>query len=265
MFGVVPKSIWNKAYPSDDNNLINLAMRCLLLIDDNRKILIDTGIGDKQEEKFFNHYHLNGNYNLLNSLHEAGFHPDEITDVLLTHLHFDHCGGTLKWNSDRTSAEPVFKNAVHHISRLQWEWATHPNRREKASFLPENILPIAQTTQLNLFDEGFTLGPALRVQLVHGHTDGQAIPIINTGRHTVVFMADTVPTATHIPLPYIMGYDTRPLLSLTEKDDLLREAADNNYILFFEHDVFHECGLPEHTDKGIRLKQTLSLAEALAL
>jgi glyoxylase-like metal-dependent hydrolase (beta-lactamase superfamily II) len=263
MFGVVPKMIWNKVYPADENNMINLSMRCLLVVEGDRKILIDNGIGEKQDEKFFSHYYLNGTQNLIDSLREAGFSPEDITDVLLTHLHFDHCGGTVKFRNDRSGFELTFPNATHWISKPQWEWANHPNRREKASFFHENMIPIAESGKLKLFADPFELIPGFDVRIYNGHTVGQAIPFVKTGNKTVVFMADTTPTSAHIPLPYIMSYDTQPLISLTEKEAFMKEAVEENYILFFEHDVYHECSTLEMTEKGIRVKETMSLEEAL--
>lgn len=263
MFGVVPKSIWNKAYPADENNLINLAMRCLLVVEGDRKILIDNGIGTKQDEKFFSHYYLNGNQNLLGSIKDAGYAPEDITDVFLTHLHFDHCGGTVKNAAGHEGFELTFPNATHWLSKSQWDWATRPNRREKASFLHENMMPVYESGKLNLFDGPFELISGFGVRIYNGHTVGQAIPFIKTGNKTVVFMADTTPTSAHVPLPYIMSYDTQPLVSLTEKEAFLNEAADNNYVLFFEHDFFTESCTLERTDKGIKVKQTMSLSEAL--
>ena len=263
MFGVVPKSIWSKAYPCDEDNLINLAMRCLLVVEGDRRILIDNGIGDKQDEKFLGHYHLNGNQSLIGSLDEAGFTPEEITDVFLTHLHFDHCGGTVKYTADRSGFELTFPNATHWLSSTQWNWATHPNRREKASFLHENMMPVSESGKLKLFDGPFELIPGFEVRIYNGHTAGQAIPFITTGNRTVVFMADTTPTSAHVPLSYIMSYDTQPLISLTEKEEFLNEAVEKQYILYFEHDAYHECCTLEQTEKGIRVKETMSLKEAL--
>jgi len=264
MFGVVPKSIWNKAYPADENNLINLAMRCLLVVDGDRRILIDNGIGNKQDEKFFSHYFLNGEYSLTGSLAGHGYTPEDITDVFLTHLHFDHCGGTVKNNPDCSGYELTFPNAVHWLCKTQWEWATRPNRREKASFLHENMMPVAESGKLKLFDGPFDLIPGFEVRIYNGHTVGQAIPFIKVGDKTVVFMADTTPTSAHVPIPYIMSYDTQPLISLTEKDAFMNEAADKNYILFFEHDAYHECCVVEKTGKGITIKQKMDLNQALA-
>jgi len=263
MFGVVPKSIWSKNYPADDNNLITLAMRCLLVVAGEQRILIDNGIGDKQDDKFFSYYQLTGNENLLGSLNKVGYKPEDITDVFLTHLHFDHCGGTVRCKSDHSGYELTFPNATHWLSKSQWDWATHPNRREKASFLSENMLPIAESGKLELFDGPFSLIPGFDVRIYNGHTAGQAIPFIKVGDKTVVFMADTTPTAAHVPLPYIMSCDTQPLISLSEKEDFLLEAAENNYILFFEHDAYHECCTLEKTEKGIKVKAVMSLREAL--
>ena len=263
MFGVVPKTIWNKSYPSDENNLINLAMRCLLVVDGERRILIDNGIGDKQDEKFFSHYHLNGDNSLMDSLQKAGFKTDDITDVFLTHLHFDHCGGTVKYNADHTGFELTFPDATHWLSTPQWNWATRPNRREKASFLHENMMPVADSGKLNLFEGPFELIPGFEVRIYNGHTVGQAIPFITNGNHTVVFMADIIPTSAHLPLPYIMSYDTQPLISLTEKELFLNEAVEKEYILYFEHDAYYECCTLEKTEKGIKVKETMKLNKAL--
>lgn len=261
MFGVVPKVIWSKLYPADENNLCNWIMRCLLIVDGDRKILIDTGIGKKQSEKFFANYHLNGEADLDSSLAEAGFTPDDITDVILTHLHFDHCGDAIRWNEDHTGYVPAFKNATYHTSRLQWEWATNPNNREKASFLKENILPIQESGKLHLIEGDGELFPGISIRLFYGHTDGQVIPFINYDGKTIVYMADLLPSAAHIPLPYVMSYDTRPLITLSEKEKLLHEAAQNNYILFFEHDLYHEACTVMETEKGVRMREAVRLAE----
>ena len=265
MFGVVPKSIWNKAYPSDENNLIPLSMRCLLAVDGDRRILIDNGISDKQDEKFFGHYHLHGDDSLEKSLSALGLHPQDITDMFLTHLHFDHAGGSIRRNPDGSEYEPSFLNAAYWISRPQWEWAMSANPREKASFLKENILPIAESGKLKLFDGPSELFPGFNIRIYNGHTGGQAIPFIDYLGKTVVFMADIIPTSAHVPLPYIMSYDTRPLVSLTEKEEFLNEAVEKGYILFFEHDVFNECCTLEQTEKGIRVKRTGSLEEIIKL
>jgi glyoxylase-like metal-dependent hydrolase (beta-lactamase superfamily II) len=263
MFGVVPKVIWNKLYPADENNLCNWSMRCLLIEDEERKILIDTGIGNKQSEKFLGLYYLNGEETLIGSLKKAGVMPEEITDVILTHLHFDHCGGSVRWNEDKTGFELTFRNAHHYVSRRHWNWANNPNNREKASFLKENILPIQESGNLVLFDEDKHLFPYVSVKQFHGHTDGQVIPFINYKGHTIVYMADLLPSAAHIPLPYVMSYDTRPLITMEEKDIFLHEAAENNYILFFEHDLYHEACTVTLTEKGIRPDAFMSLNDLL--
>jgi glyoxylase-like metal-dependent hydrolase (beta-lactamase superfamily II) len=261
MFGVVPKAIWNKVYPSDENNLIPLSMRCLLVVEGDRKILIDNGIGDKQDAKFFGHYHLHGEDSLEKSLAKAGFSVSDITDMFLTHLHFDHAGGSIRRTADGTGFEPSFPNATYWISKVQWEWATHANPREKASFLKENILPIQESGCLRLIDGPVELLPGFSVRYYHGHTAGQAIPFIKYKGRTVVYMADTIPTSAHIPLPYIMSYDTQPLISLTEKEAFLNEAVEKDFVLFFEHDVFTECCTVGRTEKGIAVKRRATLKE----
>jgi glyoxylase-like metal-dependent hydrolase (beta-lactamase superfamily II) len=261
MFGVVPKVIWSKLYPADENNLCNWIMRCLLIVQGDRKILIDTGIGTKQSEKFFSNYWLNGNASLDSSLAKAGYSANDITDLILTHLHFDHCGDAVRWNNDKTGYVPTFPNATYYISHLQWEWAVNPNNREKASFLKENILPIKETGKLKLLEKEGELFPGISVRIFYGHTDGQLIPVIRAGGQTIVFMADLLPSAAHVPLPYVMSYDTRPLITLEEKTKFLNEAAEKNYILFFEHDLYHECCTVMETEKGIRVKETFELSE----
>jgi len=261
MFGVVPKIMWSKLYPCDDNNLCNWTMRCLLIVDGDRKILIDTGIGTKQSEKFFSNYYLNGDSDLDKSLALHGFTVDDITDVILTHLHFDHCGDAIRWNSDKTDYIATFKNATYYIGRKQWDWATNPNNREKASFLKENILPIREKGRLQLIDQDCELFPGISVRLFYGHTEGQVIPFINYNGKTVVFMADLLPSAAHIPLPYVMSYDTRPLITLEEKEKFLKEAAVKNFILFFEHDLYNECCTVMETEKGVRMKEAFSLVD----
>jgi glyoxylase-like metal-dependent hydrolase (beta-lactamase superfamily II) len=261
MFGVVPKIMWSKLYPCDDNNLCNWIMRCLLIVDGERKILIDTGIGTKQSEKFFSNYYLNGDSDLDKSLALHGFTVDDITDVILTHLHFDHCGDAIRWNSDKTDYIATFKNATYYIGRKQWDWATNPNNREKASFLKENILPIKEKGRLQLIDQDCELFPGISVRLFYGHTEGQVIPFINYNGKTVVFMADLLPSAAHIPLPYVMSYDTRPLITLEEKEKFLKEAVEKNFILFFEHDLYNECCTVMETEKGVRMKEAFSLVD----
>ncbi len=262
MFGVVPKILWQKTNPADTNNLIDMSLRCLLIEDGNRLVLIDTGLGNKQSEKFFGYYHLYGNHSLDTSLAKVGFHRDDITDIFLTHLHFDHCGGSIQFNKGHTGYEPAFKNATFWSNAKHWQWATKPNAREKASFLKENIYPIQESGQLNFIKitEGANFNTfdelGFGILFVDGHTEKQMIPHIQYQEKTIVFMADLLPTVGHIPLPYIMGYDTRPLLTLDEKAQFLEVAADKDYFLFLEHDAQHELCTVKHTEKGIRLKQT---------
>lgn len=266
MFGVVPKTIWNKTNPADTNNMIDIAATCLLIEDGNRLTLIDTGMGDKQSEKFFGYYYQWGDDSIDKSLQKHGFHRDDITDVFMTHLHFDHCGGSIQWNKDRTGYEPAFKNARFWSNKEHWEWATNPNDREKASFLKENILPMQESGQLNFVDR---VGEAYQdsselgfgILYVDGHTDKQMIPHINYKGKKLVFMADLLPTAGHIPLPFVMGYDTRPLLTLPEKKAFLNKAADENFYLFLEHDAHNKIITVKHTEKGVRLDQVFTFNE----
>ncbi|WP_307291488.1 MBL fold metallo-hydrolase [Flavobacterium sp. SORGH_AS_0622] len=266
MFGVVPKTIWNKTNPADPNNLIDIAARCLLIEDGNRLILIDTGMGDKQSEKFFGYYSLWGSHSIDKSLAKYGFNRDDITDVFMTHLHFDHCGGSVQWNSDKTGYEPAFKNAKFWTNENHWEWATKPNPREKASFLSENILPMQESGQLNFIerretDFGFSKEMGFEIFYVDGHTEKQMIPYIKYQDKTIVFCADLLATAGHIPLPYVMGYDTRPLLTMPEKSKFLNLAADQNHYLFLEHDAHNQIITVEHTEKGVRLKEVFTCEE----
>ena len=261
MFGVVPKVMWSKVYPADDNNLCNWSMRCLLIVDGDRKILIDNGMGDKQDEKFTRHYYLNGDDSLEKSLAKYDFTTDDITDMVLTHLHFDHCGGSIKYNEDRSRLIPTFKNADYWIGKTQWDLAVDPNRRDKASFLKENILPIQESGKLNFIENEGLLFPNVSVKFFNGHTDGQVIPFINYNGKTVVFMADLMPAVAHIPLSWIMAYDMHPLITLQEKQDFLEEALQNDYILFFEHDIYQECCNLQQTEKGIRAKETFGISE----
>jgi glyoxylase-like metal-dependent hydrolase (beta-lactamase superfamily II) len=263
MFGVVPKSLWTRVYPSNDDNLIPLAMRCLLIVHGNRNILVDNGIGDKQDKKFFSHYFLYGVDTLEKSLAKHGLTLNDITDVLLTHLHFDHAGGSIRKSATGEGYEPAFPNADYWISESQWQWATQPNQREKASFLKENIYPIQESWRLKLFSTNFNLIEGVEIRLFDGHTVGQAIPFITLNNRTIVFMADLIPTSAHIPLPYIMSYDTQPLLTLKEKEEFLNEAAENQYILFFEHDHMVECCTVEKTDKGFKACESGSLRELI--
>jgi glyoxylase-like metal-dependent hydrolase (beta-lactamase superfamily II) len=265
MFGVVPKSLWQKTNPADEQNMCSWSMRCLLIEDGNRLMLIDTGIGDKQSEKFFAHYYLHGSASLSRSLHQLGFHEDQITDVFLTHLHFDHCGGAIAWNDSKSAYRPVFKNAKYWSNEQHWQWATVPNSREKASFLSENILPIQESGQLEFIDrkENLTQAvfPNMDVLFVDGHTDSMMLPHISYKGKTIVFMADLLPSVGHIPLPYVMGYDTRPLITMEEKARFLDKAAAESYILFMEHDSVNECCTVMATEKGVRLKETFSFSE----
>lgn len=263
VFGVVPKVIWQKVYPADENNHCIWAMRCLLVVNDDKRILIDNGIGDKQDEKFFMHYFLNGNDTLKNSLNKYGFTEDEITDVVLTHLHFDHCGGGIKYNIEKTELELVFKNANYWVSKQQWEWAIKPNRKEKASFFKENILPIKEKGRLKLIEKDMELFPYFYIKLFYGHTEGLVVPLIKYKDKTIVYMSDLLPTTAHIPVAYIMSYDVRPLVTLKEKEQFLGEAAENEYILFLEHDGYNECCTVRNTEKGVRLKKTFKFSEVI--
>ncbi|NJX13967.1 MBL fold metallo-hydrolase [Tamlana crocina] len=270
MFGVVPKSLWNRTNPADANNMIDIATRCLLIEDGNRLILIDTGMGNKQSDKFFGYYYLWGDFDLDSSLKQYGFHRDDITDVFMTHLHFDHCGGSIQWNKDKTGYEPAFKNARFWTNKDHWQWATQPNAREKASFLKENILPMEESGQLHFtsLPNGNTLeNSALGFDIffADGHTDKQMIPLITYKGKTIAFMADLLPTVGHLPLPYVMGYDTRPLLTLDEKQKFLSLAADNNFYLFLEHDAHNEIITVKNTEKGVRLNEIYTAQEIFNL
>jgi len=266
MFGVVPRSLWQRTNPADSNNMIDLSMRCMLIEDGNRLILIDTGMGNKQSEKFFGYYYLFGDFSLDSSLAKHGFHRDDITDVFLTHLHFDHCGGSIQFNSDKTGFEPAFKNAKFWSNQEHWNWAITPNKREKASFLKENINPIEKSGQLNFVDvsenkilRNSDLG--FDIFFADGHTEKQMLPMIKYQEKTIVFMADLLPTTGHIPLPFVMSYDTRPLLTLDEKQAFLNMAADKNFYLYLEHDSQSELCTVQHTEKGVRLKDSFKFNE----
>ena len=268
MFGVVPKTIWNRTNPADNNNLIDIAARCLLIEDGNRLILIDNGMGNKQSEKFFGYYYQWGDFNIDQSLKNAGFHRDDITDVFMTHLHFDHCGGSVIWNKDKTGYEVAFKNAKFWTNENHWEWATEPNAREKASFLRENIIPMQESGQLNFIESpngnfGFSKELNFDIFYADGHTEKQMLPHINYKGKTIVFCADMLPTAGHIPIPYVTGYDTRPLLSMDEKEIFLKAAADNSYYLWLEHDAHNQIITVQHTEKGVRLKDVFTCNEIL--
>jgi glyoxylase-like metal-dependent hydrolase (beta-lactamase superfamily II) len=260
MFGTIPKVIWQKLNPADENNLCTWAMRCLLIEIENRLILVDCGIGDKQDEKFFMHYFLHGNDSLIKSINRAGYSPDDITDVFLTHLHFDHCGGAVKKVNDQLVL--AFKNAVYWSNEDHWIWAIQPNPREKASFLKENILPIKESGQLKFVPmDGTSPFPGIDIIFVDGHTDKQMLLKIHHQENILVYAADLIPSSAHIPIPYIMGYDTRPLLTMQEKQEFLQRAADNKYIIIFEHDPVYECCTLKFTEKGVRMDESLTLSE----
>lgn len=270
MFGVVPKPIWNKTNPADENNLIDIAARCLLIEDGNRLILIDTGMGNKQSEKFFGYYSLWGDYSIEKSLRKYGFSKDDVTDVFLTHLHFDHCGGAVQWNKDRSGYEPAFSKARFWTNENHWQWATNPNPREKASFLAENILPLQESGQLHYisrpdgdFIEDSELG--FGIYFVNGHTEKMMIPHIRFGDKTIAYAADLVPTVGHLPIPYVMGYDTRPLLTMPEKTKFLTAALQENFYIMFGHDAHQQVATVEQTERGIRVKEIFSCNEIFDL
>ena len=265
MFGVVPKTLWQKLYPCDENNLCNWAMRCLLIVDEDRKILIDNGIGDKQDEKFLKHYYINGDNDLESSLAKYGFTPDDITDMILTHLHFDHCGGSIKYADNKKDFELAFKNANYWVSKKQYNWAVEPNHRENASYFKENILPIEESGHLKLIEKECEILPNISVKLFDGHTDGQVIPYINYHGKTIAFMADLLPATAHIPMPWIMAYDTRPLITLKDKERFYKDVLENDITLFFEHDLYNECCTLQKTEKGVRVKETFSLKDFIEM
>nr|WP_294944862.1 MBL fold metallo-hydrolase [uncultured Mucilaginibacter sp.] len=259
MFGVVPKSIWQKTNPADENNLCTWAMRCLLIEDGNRLILVDTGIGNKQNEKFFSHYYLHGDVNMDSSLAAKGFHRDDITDVFLTHLHFDHVGGAVV--RDGELLKPAFKNATYWSNPQHWDWAVNPNDREKASFLKENILPIQESGQLQFIDavDGASFTDDISIRLAYGHTDAMMLPLINYKGKKILYMADLLPSVGHLPLPYVMAYDMFPLKTLEERKVFWNEALEKEYILYLEHDPVNECCTLQQTEKGIKVKEMFSL------
>ena len=271
MFGVVPKSMWNKLNPADENNLCTWALRCLLIEDEGRLILVDNGVGDKQDSKFFGHYGLSGETDINKALAVHGFHSSDITDVFLTHLHFDHCGGSIKRVGDKLL--PAFENAIYWSNEQHWQWATEPNDREKASFLKENILPIQESGQLQFislptggFEQDGKLGISkftenISVRFVNGHTDKMMLPQIQYKGSTIVYMADLLPSLNHLPLPYVMAYDMFPLTTLKEKKSFLQEAVEEDYLLYFEHDAFNECCTLQQTEKGVRHKNSFKLSE----
>lgn len=262
MFGVVPKSIWNKINPADENNMCTWALRCLLIEDGNKLVLVDNGMGDKQDAKFFSYYYMHGEDTLETSLAKQGFSKEDITDVILTHLHFDHCGGSIIRDGEKLV--PAFKNATYWSNEQHWNWAVNPNDREKASFLKENILPIQESGQLKFIDvkDGVKLvTDNITARFAFGHTDAMMLPQIRYKGRTVVYMADLLPSTGHIPIPYVMAYDMFPLTTLKEKKAFLQEAVDEDYILYFEHDPKVECCTVQMTEKGIRVKETFKLEE----
>jgi glyoxylase-like metal-dependent hydrolase (beta-lactamase superfamily II) len=260
MFGVVPKSIWQKTNPADENNLCSWSMRCLLVEDGKNLMLIDNGIGTKQDAKFFSYYYLHGDDNLIGSLNKKGFTESDVTDMFLTHLHFDHCGGGVRYENSKL--ELTFKNATYWSNEDHWKWATKPNPREKASFIKENIFPMQESGHLK-FIETSTPFPFCDIFFASGHTERMMIPRIRYKNYTICFVTDLLPSVGHIPLAYVMGYDTRPLITLQEKEAFLNEAADNGYVLFLEHDPVNECCTVKRTDKGVRLDRTFPLKEIL--
>lgn len=260
MFGVVPKSIWQRTNPADERNLCTWATRLMLIEDGKRLTLVDTGIGDKQDEKFFSHYYMHGDDTLDKSLNKLGFHRDDITDVILTHLHFDHCGGAIVREGEKLL--PAFKNARYWSNKDHWEWAVNPNPREKASFLKENILPIQESGQLNFIDiNSPQYDSEIDMRFAYGHTEAMMLPQIQYKGKTILYMADLLPSVGHIPIAYVMGYDVRPLVTMQERQDYWKEIVDNEYIMFLEHDSVHECATLQYTEKGIRLKDTFKLSD----
>jgi glyoxylase-like metal-dependent hydrolase (beta-lactamase superfamily II) len=263
LFGVVPKSMWAEKYPANEKNLCNLSMRSMLVAAGGRMILIDTGIGNKQDDKFFSYYYLNGTDTLEGSLEKAGFSMNDITDVVLTHLHFDHCGGGVEYNEDNIPV-PAFKNARYWVSRQQWEWAESPNQREKSSFLKENFVPVKEKGQLEFIEKDSEIVPGIELRLFNGHTDGQIIPFIRYNNKTLVFVGDLIPTSAHVPLSWLCAYDTKPLVAFDEKKEFLEEALKNGYTLFFEHDINVECCNLVITEKGIRVDRCFTLNDFLS-
>jgi glyoxylase-like metal-dependent hydrolase (beta-lactamase superfamily II) len=262
MFGVIPKSMWQKIYPADENNMCNLANRCLLIDTGNRRILVDTGIGNKHDEKFLSHIYVNGDGNLFKSLQKSGYSTNDITDVIFTHLHWDHCAGATYYNKDKELCL-TFPNATYWASRKQWNWAMNPNAREKAAFQQENLLPLLQSGKLNLLDNDVELFPNIHIRITDGHTIGMISLIIQTEKHIVALPADLIPTAAHIPLPWISAYDIQPMILLKDKTEFLRQAAEQYWVLFFEHDIFTECCTVQKTEKGYKEMERFSLNQLL--
>ncbi len=260
-FGVVPKTMWEKVYPADEKNLCLFALRNLLIETQGKKILVDTGIGNKQEKSFYKHYFREGHHSIKQAVIEAGYNPSEISDVILTHLHFDHVGGAVEKLD--TEFVPTFPNAKYHVSKQQWDWALNPNRREKASYLKENILPLAEHKVLNLIENETELVPGIQLRMFHGHTAGLMIPFIKYKDKTFVFTADLLALSAHIPASWVCGYDTRPLISFDERESFLREATENNYYLIFQHDAYTESCTLKASDKGYRIDKTFTLEEIL--
>ena len=261
MFGVVPKILWQTTYPCDENNYCNWALRSLLFDNGKQRIMVDNGYGDKQDEKFFSFVHLHGGLGLEGALGKYGYKPEDITDMVISHLHYDHCGGGVKNNSTGTGFEMVFPNATYWVSKQQWEWAKNPNKREATAYLEENILPMQESGQLKFIEDNIELYPGFNIRLYDGHTAGQIIPFISYQGKTVVYMADLIPSSDHINLAWNMSYDVQPLITLIEKEEFLEEAYKNDYILFFEHDAYNECCTIEKTKKGYRVKETFTLEE----
>jgi glyoxylase-like metal-dependent hydrolase (beta-lactamase superfamily II) len=263
MFGVVPKVLWNKQNPADEKNLCSWAMRCLLIEDGEKLILVDTGMGNKQDDKFFGHYDLHGEATLHSSIAEKGFSPADITDVLLTHLHFDHVGGAVQFNRDGSRLEPTFANATYWSNEAHWQWASNPNPREKASFLKENILPLQESGQLRFIEDGQSPFASIGLINVDGHTEQMMLPVIQYKNQKIIYCADLFPSSYHIPVPWLMSYDMRPLQTMEEKQSVLQRAVEEQCILFFEHDPVYEAALVEHTEKGIRIRERGTLSDFL--
>lgn len=262
MFGVVPKVLWEKRYPADENNLCNWALRSLLIDTGERVALIDNGFGDKQSDKFMSRFHLNENLGIEKALDNIGYKPEDITDMIITHLHYDHCGGGVKYDASGTGYELTFPNAKYWVGKAQWDSAMNPNSREATSFLEENLVPMQKSGKMTLVEEETELLPELNVRIYNGHTDGQLIPFIKTGNGRIlIFAADLLPSTAHIPLPYIMSYDMKPEITLREKESFLEEAEKNNYTIFFQHDLYNECCILRKTRRGISAGETFLLSD----